>query len=40
MKTTTEIPDDEKYKGYDVIIILGDNYNKIGENNEYFRKKG
>ena len=28
MKTTTEIPDDEKYKGYDVIIILGDNYNK------------
>ena len=28
MKTTTEIPDEEKYKGYDVIIILGDNYNK------------
>ena len=28
MKTTTEIPDDEKYKGYDVIIILGDDYNK------------
>lgn len=28
MKTTNEIPDEEKYKGYDVIIILGDNYNK------------
>lgn len=28
MKVTTEIPDKEKYSGYDIIIILGDNYNK------------
>ena len=28
MKVTTEIPEKEKYNGYDIIIILGDNYNK------------
>ena len=28
MKVTTEIPDKEKYTGYDIVIILGDNYNK------------
>lgn len=28
MKVTTEIPEREKYNGYDIIIILGDNYNK------------
>lgn len=28
MKVTTEIPDKEKYNGYDIIILLGDNYNK------------